>query len=196
MKSIITCIAIYIVLIVHISCKERKNDTLNSINLFTEKASDYVMGGDIDWVYEDQSWVGKVDSSTIYLATNNIYMDFELTLEFHPDSTINSGVFVRCENKELSPDDCYELNIWDLHPNQDFRTGSIVKMALPLAKVETINKWNTYKIRCEKDRIQAWVNNILTVDMEDNAHQDGFILLQAAGKGEIGFRNIKLELIH
>ena len=192
MKNLITCIVIFSVLSVHISCKEKNMNSLDPINLFAEKASDFEMGGDIDWIYEDQSWVGKVDSSTIYLATNNTYKDFELTLEFYPDSTINSGVFVRCENKELSPDDCYELNIWDLHPNQDFRTGSIVKMALPLAKVETINKWNTYKIRCEKDRIQAWVNNILTVDLEDNAHQDGFIMLQAAGSGKVIFRNVKL----
>ncbi len=50
--------------------------------------------------------------------TNKTYKDFDIILEFYPDNSVNSGVFVRCKQQELSNIDCYVINIWDNHPDQ------------------------------------------------------------------------------
>lgn len=125
--------------------------------------------------------------------TNDRYRNFELELEFFPDSSINSGVFVRCMNKELSNIDCYEMNIWDLHPDQKSRTGAIVTRASPLAIVATLGQWNTYKIICRDNRIQTWINGIQVADLEDTDLIEGAIALQAAEVGTVKFRNVALR---
>jgi len=88
--------------------------------------------------------------------------------------------------------DCYEINIWDLHPNQDYRTGAIVARIKPLKKVNTLNQWNRYKIRSKADHIQVWINDTLTADFKDESLPRGYIALQAAGVGTIEFRKLTL----
>ncbi len=80
-----------------------------------------------------------------------------------------------------------------LHPNQDYRTGAIVTRSHQLNRVETLDKWNKYEIRYEKDRIQAWINGIKTADINDSLLSAGNIALQAAENGEIKFRNVKVQ---
>ena len=89
--------------------------------------------------------------------------------------------------------ECYENNIWDMHPEQENRTGSVVNRAKPLIYVETLDKWNTYKIKIKKNRLQAWVNGKLTTDIINNDLIEGMIALQAAETGEIRFKNIKIQ---
>ena len=161
-------------------------------NLFQENSDNWEKFGNAQWSFTEGILTGKVEDGAGFIMTKQVYQDFELTLEFKPDSTINSGVFIRCSKKELSATECHEINIWDLHPNQDFRTGAIVTKAIPLSHVETLNKWNTYMIKAEKDSIQVWINDILTATIQYQNPTKGFIGLQAAGTGEISFRNIKL----
>ena len=125
--------------------------------------------------------------------TKKAYKDFALTVEFYPDDTVNSGVFLRCKNAGLSAADCYELNIWDDNPSPEYRTGAVVTRANPLAQVQTINKWNTYEVRCEGDRIQASVNGVATADLRDRSLSEGYVGLQARGIGVIKFRNVKIR---
>ncbi|MBT8221428.1 MAG: DUF1080 domain-containing protein [Bacteroidia bacterium] len=161
--------------------------------IFKENSADWEVFGDADWNFSNNELVGKVTDGAGFVMTRQSYKDFVLELEFNPDSTINSGVFIRCKNKDINPMDCYELNIWDLHPDQDNRTGAIVMRKVPTAIVETINKWNTYRIQAEKNRITVWINNILTADIRDDSLTNGFIGLQATGSGTIRFRNVKIK---
>ena len=166
----------------------------NSQSLFLENQEDWIEQGDAQWEFLNGELTGKVkDEQVGYVITNQKFKNFQLELEFKPDDTINSGVFIRCNSYEMSADNCYEVNIWDLHPNQDFRTGSVVKKEKPMAKVETNNKWNTYKIKIENDHLQIWVNEILTIDMLDSTLTEGYIGLQASGTGAISFRNVKIS---
>jgi len=165
----------------------------NSYFLFQENSNDWNIVGNAVWKFSDNVLVGTVVNGEGFVITKQTYNDFVLELEFKPDSTINSGVFIRCKNQEITPIDCYEVNIWDLHPNQDYRTGAIVMKSVPLAIVETNFKWNTYKIKAKKDHIQVWINDILTSDLKDENRINGYIGLQASGTGEIRFRNIKIK---
>jgi len=86
----------------------------------------------------DNELTGILDSGAGFVITKNTFKNFVLTLEFNPDSTINSGVFVRCKDQQMSFSNCYEINIWDLHPDQDNRTGAVVARVIPSTKVETL----------------------------------------------------------
>lgn len=160
--------------------------------LFQENSKTWEVTGDASWEFSQQELVGKVTEGAGYVVSKQAYKDFILELEFKPDSTINSGVFIRCKNNDINPTNCYELNIWDLHPNQDSRTGAIVTKTKPLTDVNTINKWNTYIIKAEKNSIQVWVNHTLTADMTDDGLTEGYIGLQAKLTGEVRFRNVKI----
>jgi len=188
------CIALLIGFTAFYSCTQStKKSEVKPETLFAQDADDWITGGDADWKFVDGELIGSLDSGSGFVMTKKSYKNFELTLEFNPDSTVNSGVYLRCKNVEISATDCYEINIWDLHPNQDNRTGAVVTRATPLNKVETLNKWNTYKIRCEDRRIQAWIDNVQTADLQDSQLSEGYIALQAAVGGEIRFRNVQVQ---
>jgi hypothetical protein len=167
----------------------------NSSNeaLFEENGNNWFTHGDATWKFENGELVGTVKDGAGFVMTKTSYGDFELELDFKPDRTVNSGVFIRCKNKELSFTDCYEINIWDLHPNQDNRTGAVVSRMTPIAHVETLDKWNTYKIRNEKNHLQVWIDGVLTVDLLNEDLISGPIALQAAETGVIRFQNVKIR---
>ena len=55
-------------------------------------------------------------------------------------------------------------------------------------------KWNTFRIRCEGDHIEIWVNDKQTADVHDDRFTKGNIALQHHGKGGLHrFRNVKLR---
>ena len=54
------------------------------------------------------------------------------------------------------------------------------------------DKWSTYKIKNNKDHLQVWINDVITIDIKDKDRIDGPIALQAAESGQISFRNIKI----
>ena len=159
--------------------------TKKTEKLFVENDTQWKTIGDANWSFVKGELKGVADSSMGFIVTKSVYSNFELNLEFKPDSTVNSGVFVRCNNDAISAAGCYEINIWDLHPNQDNRTGAIVTRQKPFKKVETLNQWNTYKIICKDNVIKAWVNNVLTAELIDDQHIEGKIALQAFETGII-----------
>ena len=130
-----------------------------------------------------------------YIVTNARYSNVEITLEFNPDAGTNSGVFARCQNPDvITPDDCYEFNIWDAHPNQEWRTGSVVTHSSPTATVHTEDKWNAMRIRLDGARLQVWVNGTMTNDMENGKLAEGHIAFQYGGENAmVLFRNIRIH---
>lgn len=128
-----------------------------------------------------------------YLTTEGVYDDFELVIEFQPDNTVNSGILIRCQDRaDITPLTCLEINIWDDHPNQDFRTGAIViHAAPPLAQLSTVGKWNTYRIVANGPVVEAWLNGMLTARLDTTELTGGFIALQSQN-GQVTFRNARL----
>lgn len=173
-----------------LGCKSKEN---KSVTLFEKNSDSWFIDGDSKWKFANNELIGVADSTTGFVITHDRYRNFELSLEFKPDSIINSGVFVQCAIPEMSATGCHELNIWDLHPNQNFRTGSITTKVKPYEIVETLNVWNTYKAVTQEGRIKVYVNDILTSSMEKDTLVEGHIGLQAMGNGTIKFRNIRLK---
>ena len=179
--------------VIIISCKSsyKGADSTTFIQLFSEDDTNREIVGDASWRYEGNVIIGY-DGGSGFMVTREAYDDFELTAEFYPDSDINSGIFIRCPKGEFTATGCYEINIWDNHVNQDFRTGSIVTRGKPLALVNSVDKWNTYRIRASGDHIEVWLNDIKTADIRDQTSSAGHVALQVNGQGTIQFRNVRL----
>ena len=152
--------------------------------------------GDAKWTSTNGVTKSTNQSGTGFLVSTAQYDDFELTVEFKPDATVNSGVLVRCQDPEdIALSNCYEINIWDSHPNQNYRTGAIVIHSIPpLTHLESVGKWNQYRIIAQGDKISVWLNEQLTARMSNADFRTGHIALQSAD-GTIQFRNLTLKMI-
>ena len=152
--------------------------------------------GDVNWISTAGITKSTNQSGTGFLVSTELYDDFELTIEFKPDTTVNSGVLVRCQDPEdIALSNCYEINIWDQHPNQNYRTGAIVIHSIPpLAHLNSVGQWNQYRIIAQGNKISVWLNEQLTAAMSNAEFKSGHIALQSAG-GAIQFRNLSIKTI-
>ena len=148
------------------------------------------------WRFADQGAAAGPDQQAGFLVSRVAYDDFRLSVEFWIEDDTNSGVFIRCtdplELADLNPDNCYEVNIFDNHPNQDFRTGSIVKLAPPAVHVDTLGRWNRFDIVVQGASIEVTLNGFKVMSIVDDRAASGYIALQYAGKAGLKFRNVKL----
>ena len=152
--------------------------------------------GEADWRVIAGELVASGEGDGV-IASVEEFQDFRLSLEFWVDATTNSGVFIRCQDRSnIHPNTCFELNIWDQHPQQEARTGAIVfKVMPPLAQVETVGRWNTYDVTAEGSKLVVKVNGVITAIMVRADPAGGFIALQHREKGTVRFRNIRLSAI-
>ncbi len=180
------------VLCLNSSCK-------SSQKLFQENTSNWEKNGNATWEFSDGVLSGSITRGNSFVVTNEKYDNYILEMEFYPDDVINSGVYIHCGEKVFNTEKCYEVNISDNNATPANRTGSIVPIGPQLAPVETVNKWNTLKIKVDGNHFQAWTNGTLTADATDDTLSDGFIALQALGNnqtnGKIQFKNIKITAL-
>ncbi|MDG1875738.1 MAG: DUF1080 domain-containing protein, partial [Mariniblastus sp.] len=129
------------------------------------------------------------------LRTTSQFDDFELTLEFKSDSRTNSGVFIRTSPSPKNPAvDCYEVNIASPLVSE-YSTGALVGRAKTELKVEP-NTWHRFRIRCDGERIQVWIDDQKAVEYVDPKPLGrGYIGLQL-NSGKIAFRDISLKPIN
>ena len=147
--------------------------------------------GDANWRITND--YVEADSGNGFLVSDLDYDNFELRLEFWVDVPANSGVFIRCQNpEEIGADSCYEVNIYDTRPNQDYRTGGIVNVAIPTSVINTGGRWNSYEIIADGSHLLVTLNGTLTVDVEDDAMSSGPFALQY-GAGKVIFRNVQVR---
>jgi hypothetical protein len=86
----------------------------------------------------------------------------------------------------------YEVNIFDMRPDQAYRTGAIVDVAKPSAMVNTGNKWNTMEITAKGPRMIVKVNGMQTADVRDMKHARGPFALQRSA-GTVKFRKVEIR---
>ena len=152
--------------------------------------------GDANWVAIDGIIKSTNQSGTGFLVSPRLYDDFELKVEFKPDASVNAGVLIRCQKPDdIALSNCYEINIWDLHPNQDYRTGAIVIHSVPpFVHLNSVEKWNQYRIVAMGNKLSVWLNEELTAKMTTAEISSGHIALQSVG-GKVQFRNISIKTL-
>jgi hypothetical protein len=149
--------------------------------------------GQGNWSIVDGAVQGK-DGKAGYLVSPNSYADFELRVEFWADADANSGVFIRCQDRnKVGADSAYEVNIWDKRPVQLYGTGAIVDVgAVPQPAPKAANRWNVYEIMARGDHLVVALNGQQTVDVVNKKHRSGPFALQSAA-GTIRFRKVQIR---
>jgi hypothetical protein len=148
-----------------------------------------------EWSFVDGTLQGK-NGKLGYLVSKDSYTDFEIRAEFWADETANSGIFIRCQDRnKVGADNSYEVNIFDKRPDPTYGTGAIVdtaKVAQPGPKAA--DRWNTFEITARGDRLVVVFNGQQTVDVRDTKYRGGPIALQSAG-GTIRFRKLLIRAL-
>ena len=113
--------------------------------------------GDANWRAEGGAIVADKGKSG-FLVSKKSYKDFEIRAEFYAEADTNSGIYIRCSNRQKlsgnKADTCYEVNIWDTRPDPSYGTGAIVDVAavpVPLQN-KAGGRWNTYEITAKGPR--------------------------------------------
>ncbi len=171
--------------------------------LFNGKDLDgWTVYGTEKWYVEDGLLVSESgpDAQYGYLATNDHYKDFELSLEFLQEADGNSGVFVRSTIEgtkvsgwqvEVAPKGKHTGGVYE-----SYGRGWLVKPEAEKELVLREGQWNTLKIRMMGDQLTSWLNGVQMVSISDEAigKGEGSIALQIHDGGgiKVKWRNIKL----
>jgi Domain of Unknown Function (DUF1080) len=149
--------------------------------------------GEGNWSFVDGTLQGK-NGKAGFMVSKDSYTDFEVRAEFWADEDANSGIFLRCQDRnKVGSATAYEVNIFDKRPDPSYGTGAIVdvaKVAQPGPKAA--NRWNTYEITARGERMVVVLNGQQTADGHDSRRHSGPIALQSAA-GTIRFRKVQIR---
>jgi hypothetical protein len=142
------------------------------------------------------------DKAYGYLATNDYYKDFDLTLKFRQLANGNSGVFFRSFIEppvkvngwqcEVAPKGCDTGGIYESYGRGWLQT-------IPDEKENILKEgeWNTMRIRVVGDHVQTWLNGKPMVDFHDAkiGKAEGRIALQIHDGGgiKVEWKDLKIK---
>lgn len=160
----------------------------------TEGMDNFTVVGDANWSTDTSSVWADEGSGASWLVTRDSYGDFVLHVEFWASHDANSGIYLRCQDRDNITDrNCYEANIFDQRPDPSFGTGAIVHIASVDEPRPTVgDRWNVFHITLRGDHLVVQLNNETTVDVRDSQFAEGPIALQW-GRGTIRFRNVWVQ---
>ncbi len=174
-------------------------------NLFNGNNLDgWINYGTEKWYVEDGLLVSESgpDAAYGYLATEDFYKDFELSLEFLQEADGNSGVFVRSTIEgtkvtgwqvEVAPTGKHTGGVYE-----SYGRGWLIKPEAEKEEVLKEGEWNTLKIRMVGDQLTSWLNGVEMVSITDEkiGQGEGRIALQIHDGGgiKVKWRNIKIIL--
>lgn len=129
-----------------------------------------------------------------YLATNESYKDFILSLEFMQEAEGNSGVFFRSSIEGT------KISGWQVEvapPNHDtggiyesYGRGWLVQIPEEKEDILKMGEWNNLKIQVVGSIVTTWLNGTQMVHLEDEkiGNANGVIALQIHDGGGIKVR--------
>ena len=174
------------------------------------------LNGEAPYTVDNGEIVGTTVMGTpnTFLATDQTYGDFFLSLDVMVDPAINSGVQIRSLSKadyrngrvhgyqvEIDPSE----RAWSGGLYDEARRGWLYPMELnqKCRKAFQNGAWNHYYIEAIGPSIRTWVNGVPCADVIDDMTAEGFIALQVhsigdesmAGK-QIRWRNVRIKTDH
>jgi Domain of Unknown Function (DUF1080). len=156
--------------------------------------------GDANWRLENG--LAVADKGQGFLLTKKSYKDFTIRAEFWAEPDTNSGVFIRCNNrKDLTAANCYEFNIWDTRPGQEYSTGGIVDVAKVNPPPKAAGKWNTYEITARGDQLISVLNGVKVAEGRNaKLHEGPFGLQRFNGNDKtsaipVKFRKVQIKAL-
>ncbi|WP_297791708.1 DUF1080 domain-containing protein [uncultured Eudoraea sp.] len=154
------------------------------------------------WYVEDALLVSESgpDAQYGYLATDQHYKDFVLTLEFLQEADGNSGVFIRSTvdgtkvsgwQVEVAPKGHHTGGVYE-----SYGRGWLIKPTPEKENVLKEGEWNTMKIKVVGDELVSWLNGVEMVSIKDEkiGKGEGSIALQIHDGGgiKVKWRNIQI----
>jgi len=174
-------------------------------SLFNGKdLSGWTAYGTEKWYVEDGLLISESgpDAQYGYLATNEHYKDFEVTLEFLQEADGNSGVFIRSTIEgtkvsgwqvEVAPPGKHTGGVYE-----SYGRGWLIKPDAEKEKALKEGEWNTMKIRVSGDQLTSWLNGVEMVSITDEkiGAGEGSIALQIHDGGgiRVKWRNINITV--
>jgi hypothetical protein len=151
--------------------------------------------GDANWAVRE-GVISADKGGFSFLVSKDSFRDFDLRAEFWVSHDANSGIFIRCSDRDrISATSAYEVNIFDTRPDPSYGTGAIVYVAKVSPMPKAGGRWNVMEIRARGDVFSVALNGHKTVDSaRDAAHGDGPIALQY-GAGVVKFRSVGIRAL-
>ncbi len=155
--------------------------------------------GDANWRAEDGAIVADAGAGG-FLVSKGSYRDFQIRAEFWADDTTNSGIFLRCSDRNaITATNAYEVNIYDKRPDPTYGTGAIVNLAPVSPMPRAGGQWNTYEITAQGPQLTVVLNGVQTASAQDSQFQEGPFALQYgsgpnnAPGGAINWRKVQIR---
>lgn len=184
-------------------------------------------GGKAKYAIEGDEIVGTSVPATgnSFMCTTKHYGDFILELEFKVDPILNSGVQIRShvfdqptevdfgqgKKKTVSAERVHGYQV-EIDPSPRAYTGGIYDEGRrgwlqdlsdkPAAREAfKQGEWNQFRVVCQGDHIQTWLNGVPAADLTDALTPKGLIALQVHGTGgdaekvgkQVRWRNIRIK---
>jgi arylsulfatase A-like enzyme len=163
------------------------------------------------WRIEDGVIVGgslEGNPRNEFLATNKVYKDFHLRLEYRLIGTegfINGGVQFHSQRISDPPNEMigYQADIgagltghlYDESRRRNFLAKADTNLT---SSIEKVGEWNQYEIIAQGNQVKIFLNGKQTIEYQEQQAgipHEGHIALQIHGdcKAEISFRNLYIE---
>ena len=176
---------------------------------FAQKPTTLFNGQNLDgWkIYGTEKWY--VDNGNLvcesgpdkeygYLATEQEFRDFELTLDFKQEANGNSGVFFHSSiegtkitgwQAEVAPPGSHTGGIYE-----SYGRGWLIQPPANKDRYLQMGEWNTMKIRVKGNKVTTWLNGHQMITLTDKkiGSRTGQIALQIHSGGgiKVRWRNI------
>lgn len=178
--------------------------TAQSTSLFNGKdLSGWKVHGTEKWYVEEGELICESgpDAAYGYLATEQTFKNFDLTVDFKQEANGNSGIFFRSSldgtiitgwQAEVAPPGNDSGGIYE-----SYGRGWLIKPEKSKDSALKMGEWNTMRIRVVDDHVQTWLNGELMVDFFDHkiGLAAGAIALQIHDGGgiKVRWKNINIE---
>ena len=155
------------------------------------------------WYVEDGLLICESgpDAAYGYLGTNEIFKDFELTVEFKQEADGNSGIFFRSSIEGT------KISGWQVEvapPNHDtggvyesYGRGWLVQIPDEKENILKMGEWNHMRIKVVGPQVTTWLNDQEMVNFSDEkiGEAEGSIALQIHDGGgiKVNWRNIQIK---
>jgi hypothetical protein len=138
-----------------------------------------------------------------YLATNEHYKNFVLTLKFKQEANGNSGVFIRSTVEgtkvsgwqvEVAPKGLHTGGVYE-----SYGRGWLIQPTADKEEVLKEGEWNAMKIEVNGDDLTSWLNGVQMVHIKDSKIGAGVgsIALQIHDGGgiKVRWKDIKIKVL-
>jgi hypothetical protein len=136
-----------------------------------------------------------------YLSTDEVFKDFELSLEFKQESNGNSGVFFHSsiEGTKITG---WQAEVAPLNRNtggiyESYGRGWLIKPDPAKEKFLKENEWNVMVVQVKGNKVTTWLNGEQMIELQDEkiGSSEGKIALQIHDGGgvRVRWRNIQVK---